>query len=67
MMERFMKLGLRAQNQCRSTLETLALLENPTMVFTHQADVAHGPQQVNNNLTGREPLPLARAREKNRR
>ena len=35
---------------CEATLETLAVIENPTMVFTKQvqANIAHGPQQVNN-------------------
>ena len=46
--EGFMKLALRAQNQCRATLETLATIKNPPVVFTKQANFANGPQQVNN-------------------
>lgn len=45
----FLKLALRAQSQCRATLETLATLKNPpSIAFVRQANVANGPQQVNN-------------------
>jgi hypothetical protein len=45
----FMRLALRAQSQCRATLETLAVIKNPTPVaFVRQANIANGPQQVNN-------------------
>lgn len=47
-LEAFMKLALRAQNQCRATLETLATIKNPPVVFARQANFANGPQQVNN-------------------
>jgi len=47
-MESFMRLALRAQNQCRTTLETLASIKNPPVVFARQANIANGPQQVNN-------------------
>ena len=47
-MEGFMKLALRAQNQCRATLETLATIKNPPVVYTRQANFANGPQQINN-------------------
>jgi len=44
-----LRMGLRAQSQCRATLETLAAIKNPTSVsFVRQANIAHGPQQVNN-------------------
>ncbi len=57
--DRYMRLALRAQNQCRSTLETLALLKNPpNPTFIRQANVAHGPQQVNNGT----PAPTVPAR-----
>lgn len=46
--ERYMRMSLKAQNQCRATLETLAELKRPTPVFAKQANIAHGPQQVNN-------------------
>jgi hypothetical protein len=44
----YMKLALRAQSQCRATLETLAAIKNPPVVFAKQANIAHGHQQVNN-------------------
>lgn len=46
-----MKLALRAQNQCRATLETLAGIKNPP-IFAKQANIAHGAQQVNNESAG---------------
>ena len=49
-LEIFMKLALRAQNQCRTTLETLAAIKNPPVVFTRQTNIANGPQQVNNGV-----------------
>lgn len=50
-LETFLKLALKAQNQCRMTLETLATIKNPPVVFARQANIAHGPQQVNNGAT----------------
>ncbi len=47
--EAHMRLALRAQSQCRATLETLAAIKNPPVVFARQANIASGPQQVNNN------------------
>ncbi|WNL47916.1 hypothetical protein RKE25_09920 [Dyella sp. BiH032] len=49
-MDTYMRLALRAQNQCRTTLETLAAIKNPPVVFAKQANIAHGHQQVNNEL-----------------
>ncbi len=47
--ERYMRLGLKAQSQCRATLESLSRIKNPPNVaFVKQANIAHGPQQVNN-------------------
>lgn len=46
--DRYMRLALKAQGQCRATLETLAAIKNPPVVFARQANIAHGPQQVNN-------------------
>ena len=48
--ERYLKLALRAQSQCRATLETLAAIKNPPVVFAKQANIAHGHQQVNNGV-----------------
>ncbi len=48
--EGFMRMALRAQNQCRATLETLAAIKNPPVVFAKQANInqGNGNQQVNN-------------------
>jgi hypothetical protein len=47
--ETYFRLGLRMQSQCRATLETLGQLKNPSQVaFVKQANIANGPQQVNN-------------------
>lgn len=45
-----LKMALRAQSQCRATLETLAAIKNPPIVFAKQANVTSGPQQVNNGV-----------------
>jgi len=47
-LEAFMRLALRAQSQCRVTLETLATIKNPPIVYARQANVTTGPQQINN-------------------
>lgn len=47
--ETHLRLALRAQNQCRSTLETLAVIKNPTVVFARQANINNGGQQQVNN------------------
>lgn len=46
-------LALKAQAQCRSTLEALAEIKNPRPVqFVKQANITTGPQQVNNAYAG---------------
>lgn len=47
--DRYLRLALKAQGQCRATLETLAIIKNPPVVIARQANIANGPQQVNNN------------------
>jgi hypothetical protein len=46
--EGYLCMALRAQNQCRMTLETLINIKNPPVVYAKQAN---GPQQVNNATT----------------
>jgi len=46
--ERYLKMAYKAQNQCRMTLETLSIIKNPPVIYAKQANIAHGPQQVNN-------------------
>jgi len=48
-LDRYLKLALRAQSQCRATWEALATIKNPpVMGYVRQANIAQGPQQVNN-------------------
>lgn len=68
-----LSLALKAQAQCRSTLEALAEIKNPRPVaFVKQANISAGHQQVNNgaqsgsseaSTAGGEPSPSARAGE----
>lgn len=46
--QRYFNMAMKAQNQCRMTLETLSAIKNPPVVYARQANIAHGPQQVNN-------------------
>ncbi len=47
--EAYMRMAMRAQSQCRMTLEALAEIKNPKAIaFVQQANIAHGAQQVNN-------------------
>lgn len=49
-MDLYMRIGLRAQSQCRATLESLARIKSPpSIAFVKQANIAHGHQQVNNS------------------
>ena len=56
-----MRIALKAQSQCRATVETLATIKNPPVVFARQANIAQGPQQVNNGMM---PAGEPRARGK---
>lgn len=61
-LDRYLKLALRAQSQCRATWETLATIKNPPIMgYVRQANIAHGHQRVNNasSTTG----DTSRARE----
>jgi hypothetical protein len=46
--ETYLRLALKAQTQCRATLETLAAVKNPP-VFAKQANINNGGQQQVNN------------------
>jgi hypothetical protein len=62
--EVLMRLALKAQAQARSTAEALALLKNP-MPYIRQANIANGPQQVNNGgAAGANPDPEQSAQER---
>ena len=49
--EAFMWLAFKAQSQCRSTLQTLSDIKNPSVVCAKQANITHGNQQINNGVT----------------
>lgn len=56
--EQYMRLALKAQSQCRTTIETLAEIKNPRPVaFVKQANIANGHQQVNNGVAS-DPGPM---------
>jgi hypothetical protein len=59
--ETYMRLALKAQAQCRATLETLATIKNPPVVYARQANIANGPQQVNNGVSASPASKLASA------
>ena len=62
--ETYLRLALKAQSQCRATLETLAIVRNPPSVaFVRQANIAHGPQQVNNGVSAEAKASHARETE----
>jgi hypothetical protein len=55
--ERYLRLALKAQAQCRATIETLHDMKYPRPVaFVRQANIAHGPQQVNNGTAPLTPM-----------
>ncbi|WP_343626059.1 hypothetical protein [Roseateles puraquae] len=47
--EAYMRMAMKAQSQCRMTLETLATIKNPPVVFARQANINNGGQQQVNN------------------
>lgn len=60
-MQAHLSLALKAQAQCRATLEVLAEIKNPRPVaFVKQANIANGPQQVNNGTDGAPPAARTR-------
>jgi hypothetical protein len=57
----FMRMALKAQNQCRMTLETLSNIKNPPVIFAKQANISNN-QQINNSV----PAPSQAEENKNR-
>jgi hypothetical protein len=52
--ERYARLALKAQANCRVTLQTISDIKHPAVIFARQANVANGgPQQVNNGVPAR--------------
>lgn len=46
----YMRLALKSQSQCRATLQTLAEIKHPPVIYARQANVSSGPQQINNGV-----------------
>ena len=46
----FLRLAFKAQSQCRSTLQTLSDIKNPSVVYAKQANITNGNQQINNGV-----------------
>ena len=63
-LEAFMGLALKAQAQSRATISALVDLKHPRQAtFVKQANIAHGPQQVNNGAAaGANPKQYRQAR-----
>ncbi len=57
--ESCLKLAIKAQGQCRMTLETLSNLKRPPVVFAAQANINNGNQQINNGV----PAPATHTEE----
>jgi hypothetical protein len=54
--ETYLRLGLKAQAQCRATAQTLFEMKNPQPIaFVKQANISNGPQQVNNVVVKQPP------------
>ena len=56
--ERYLRLALKAQGQSRATVETLAAIKNPPVVFAKQANINNGGQQQVNNGAAPESRPV---------
>jgi len=57
--ETYLRLALKAQSQSRASIESLAQIKNPPVIYARQAYLANGPQQVNNGVAA----PRARENE----
>jgi hypothetical protein len=63
--ETYLGLALKSQAQSRATITALGELKNPRhATFVKQANIAHGPQQVNNGVM---PSEVSSSREKNQK
>jgi hypothetical protein len=58
--DRNLRLAMKAQSQCRATAETLAIIKQGPAVYARQANIAHGPQQINNGTGAKHGLAPGR-------
>jgi len=64
--EAFMRMALKAQSQCRQTLETLSNIKNPPVVYAKQANISNGPQQINNGMPAQAPHAAENQKQPNK-
>ena len=57
--DRYLRLAFKAQGQTRATLETLATIKNPPVVYARQANINNGGQQQVNNGTALTSTPAS--------
>lgn len=63
--DRYTRLALKAQIQCRATLETLATVKAGPAIFVRQAHIPRGPQQVSKcDAANNSRAEVAKTREK---
>lgn len=55
--ESYMRLALKAQAQCARTIEVIASMKNPPVIFAKQANISNGNQQVNNGNVNNGQTP----------
>ena len=60
--DRYLRLAFKAQGQSRATLETLAAIKNPPVLFARQANINNGGQQQVNNGPAPRPTDSPHAR-----
>lgn len=63
--ETYLRLALKAQSQSRATVETLAAIKNPPVVFAQQANINNGGQQQVNNRSPTRQAETASETEDN--
>ena len=61
-MDKLLRLALKAQSQCRATLETLSNIKNPPVIFAKHANIAHN-QQINNQQVNNSPQGTAQSEQ----
>ena len=60
----FYRLALKAQSQCRATLETLSNITESPVIFAKRVNIAHN-QQINNQQVNNSPQGAAQSEQTN--
>jgi hypothetical protein len=64
-LDRYLRLALKAQSQSRTSIESLAVIQQGPKIFAKQANVSNGGnQQVNNHAPAAAPASRARGARK---